>query len=65
MYRVVLVDDEQLILQGLQQAFPWAEYGCEVAGVAMDGQEGLEERVDVETTASLSGVVHQVFTRRR
>ena len=42
MYRVVLVDDEQIILQGLQRAFPWAEYGCEVAGTAMDGREGLE-----------------------
>ena len=42
MYRVVLVDDEQIISQGLQRAFPWAEYDCEVAGVAMDGQEGLK-----------------------
>jgi len=29
-----------------------------------DGQEGLEDRFDVETTASQSGVVHYVFTRR-
>lgn len=29
-----------------------------------DGLEGLEERFDLETTASPSGVVHQVFTRR-
>jgi dihydrofolate reductase len=29
-----------------------------------DGQEGLEERFDVETTASPSGVVHYVFTRK-
>ena len=30
-----------------------------------DGLEGLEGRFDVETTASPSGVVHHVFTRRR
>ncbi len=42
MYRVVLVDDEQIILQGLQRVFPWAEYGCEVAGTAGDGREGME-----------------------
>jgi dihydrofolate reductase len=30
-----------------------------------DGQEGLEERFSIETTASPSGVVHQVFTRTR
>jgi dihydrofolate reductase len=29
-----------------------------------DGLEGLEERFDLETTASPSGVVHHVFTRR-
>jgi dihydrofolate reductase len=29
-----------------------------------DGLEGLEERFDVEVTASPSGVVHYVFTRR-
>lgn len=29
-----------------------------------DGQEGLEQRFDVATTASPSGVVHHVFTRR-
>lgn len=29
-----------------------------------DGQEGLEERFDVETAASPVGVVHHVFTRR-
>jgi dihydrofolate reductase len=30
-----------------------------------DGQEGLEERFDIETTASPAGVTHLVFTRRR
>lgn len=30
-----------------------------------DGQEALEERFDVEATASASGVVHYVFTRKR
>jgi dihydrofolate reductase len=29
-----------------------------------DGQEGLEDRFDIETTASASGVVHYVFTRK-
>lgn len=41
MYRVVLVDDEQIIVQGLQRAFPWGEYGCEVVGVATEGVEGV------------------------
>ena len=31
MYRVVLVDDERLIIRGLSSVVPWAELGCEVA----------------------------------
>jgi len=43
MYRVVLVDDERLILRGLSTVVPWAELGCEVAGTAHDGADGLEQ----------------------
>lgn len=41
MYRVVLVDDEQIILQGLLKVFPWQKYDCTVVGTATDGTEGL------------------------
>ena len=41
MYRVVLVDDERIILDGLARAVPWADMGCEVVGTAMNGVEGL------------------------
>ena len=40
MHSVVLVDDEQMILQGLMRVIPWEEYGCRVAGTASDGLEG-------------------------
>ena len=42
MYRVVLVDDEALILRGLSTVISWAEMGCEVVGTATNGQAGLE-----------------------
>lgn len=42
MYRVVLVDDERLILEGLSRVVKWQELGCEVIGTAQDGREGLE-----------------------
>ena len=42
MYRVILVDDERLIIRGLSSVVPWAELGCEVVGVAYDGKSGLE-----------------------
>ena len=42
MYRVILVDDERLIIRGLSSVVPWGELGCEIAGVAYDGRTGLE-----------------------
>ena len=41
MYRVVLVDDERLILEGLSRVIAWDAMGCTVVGTASDGQEGL------------------------
>ena len=41
MYRVVLVDDERIILDGLSRAVPWADMGCAVADTAGNGEEGL------------------------
>ena len=42
MYRVILVDDERLILRGLSTVIPWEEMNCEIAGTAHDGVSGLE-----------------------
>lgn len=42
LYRVVIIDDEPVIVRGLSQLLPWEKYGCEVVGTAEDGQEGLE-----------------------
>ena len=46
MYRVLLVEDEPLILEGLCMATPWARYGCTVAGKAYNAEEA--ERLIVE-----------------
>ena len=40
MYRVVLVDDERLIVEGLRKVIRWADYGCEVVGTAEDAVSG-------------------------
>lgn len=42
MYKVVLIDDEQIIVDGLCRVVKWAEYGCEVAGTACNAQDGAE-----------------------
>lgn len=42
MLKVMLVDDEQLILDGLERVIPWAKYGCWVVGRALSGEEGIK-----------------------
>jgi len=41
MYKLVIVDDEPSVLNGLQAYFDWTKHGIEVAGVADDGYRGL------------------------
>lgn len=40
MYKVLLIDDEPIIVQGLVRSVPWEKYGCEVVDTAGDGLEG-------------------------
>lgn len=43
MYRVFLVDDEAVIVEGLKKVINWPEFNCEVCGTATDGKTGLSE----------------------
>jgi len=40
--KVLLVDDEPIILRSLQVAVPWEQLGTRVAGTARNGEEALE-----------------------
>lgn len=40
MYRVVLIDDENRIVEGLRKVIRWADYNCQVVGTASDAEEG-------------------------
>ena len=40
MYRVVLIDDENRIVEGLRRVVRWDDYRCQVVGTAGDGAEG-------------------------
>jgi two-component system response regulator YesN len=42
MYRAAVIDDEDVIVNGLVRTMPWAKYGCEVAATAADGIGALE-----------------------
>lgn len=42
MYKIVLVDDETEILEGLKEVIPFEEYGFTVVGEALNGVEALQ-----------------------
>ena len=42
MYKVVLVDDESIIVEGLRQVVDWPAFRCQVAGVAQDAVSGAQ-----------------------
>ena len=40
MYKVLLVDDEPIIVEGLSRSIPWERWNCRVVATANDGTEG-------------------------
>ena len=40
MYRVLLIDDESMIVEGLRRVVRWADYNCQVVGTACDAEKG-------------------------
>lgn len=42
MYKVVIVDDEPIIVEGLTKGIEWSKWNCRVAGTAQNGEEGME-----------------------
>lgn len=42
MYKVVIIDDEPIIVEGLSRMIPWEQYGCKIIDTANDGTEGME-----------------------
>lgn len=54
MYKVAIIDDEPLIVEGLSKTMAWGKWNCQVAGTASDGKEGMklirERRPDIVIT---------------
>lgn len=42
MYKVVIIDDEPIIVEGLSKAVPWEKWNCQVVATAENGQSGIE-----------------------
>ena len=41
-YRILLVDDEPIILSGIKFLIDWEQQGCEIVGTARNGQQAME-----------------------
>lgn len=48
MYKVVIIDDEPIIVQGLSKSIAWEKFDCQVVGTAGDGEEGKEVIYELE-----------------
>ena len=48
MLRLLLVDDEKLILRGLEETYDWENMGYEIVGTALDGDIALEMLEEAE-----------------
>lgn len=42
MYKVVIVDDEPIIVEGLSKSIPWDKWDCQVVATGYSGIEGLD-----------------------
>ena len=40
MNKVVIVDDESIIVEGLTKTLPWEQWNCKIVAAASDGEEG-------------------------
>lgn len=42
MLRIIIIDDNKIVVTSLVQSIEWASFNCEVVGTAFDGSEGLK-----------------------
>lgn len=56
MYKVLLIDDEVFIREGMRTIIPWGEYGCEIVGEAEDGEEGIEKIIQLKPDIVISDI---------
>ena len=63
MYKLIIVDDEQIEREGMAQFIPWDKYDVELVGTAWNGLDGFEQiqekRPDIvltETEEAMSAI---------
>lgn len=61
MLKVILIDDEIVILQGLKKLIDWSKLELEIVGEAMDGLEGLSLIEEVRPDIVISDITIPSF----
>lgn len=56
MLKVIIADDEPVIRNGIAKVIPWEKYGCEVAGIARNGEEALRYVEESEARIVISDI---------
>ena len=56
MNKIIIVEDEEIIRNGLAVSFDWMEYGCSIVGLAKDGKEGLDMILELEPDIVISDI---------
>ena len=61
MYRVLIVEDEDIIRKGIAYTMDWVGMGCTIAGEACNGKEGLEKIRELEPDIVLADIMMPVM----
>ena len=56
MLKVVIIDDEPIIVEGLSKSIPWNQWGCEVVATAESGEDGRETITNHEPDILISDI---------
>jgi hypothetical protein len=56
MHKIIIVEDEEIIRNGLAISFDWMDYGCNIVGLAKDGKEGLDMIMELEPDIVISDI---------
>lgn len=54
--KLVIVDDESILLQGLLETYDWNDMGFEVVGSAMSGEQAIQVIEDKRPDVVLSDI---------
>ena len=60
MYRVLLVEDEEIIRKGIRYSVPWEECGCSVVGEAENGAAGKEKIAELHPDIVITDITMPV-----